>query len=78
MREERSLCHEDVWAIEQGAVESLGALMTQAQSIFDRGAVPNCPENLTSPKLHAVIQNNTLKYVLCIGSLLLVCIGNIK
>jgi UTP-glucose-1-phosphate uridylyltransferase/mevalonate kinase len=34
----------------------LGALMTEAQEFFDRYAMPACPEELTSPLLHRVLE----------------------
>ena len=39
----------------EGEVEQLGALMTEAEELFDRQVAPLCPEELTSPKLHAVL-----------------------
>ena len=35
--------------------EQLGKLMTEAQAFFDRYAAPACPEELTSPVLHRVL-----------------------
>jgi UTP-glucose-1-phosphate uridylyltransferase/mevalonate kinase len=35
--------------------KQLGALMTEAQQFFDRYAAPACPEELTSPVLHRVL-----------------------
>lgn len=39
----------------EGEVEKLGALMTEAEALFDSHVAPMCPEELTSPKLHAVL-----------------------
>ncbi len=39
----------------EGKVEELGALMTEAEALFDSHVAPMCPEELTSPKLHAVL-----------------------
>ena len=47
-------------AIEQGNPSLLGALMAQAQRSFDTAAVPNCPSQLTSPVLHALMQDVVL------------------
>jgi len=44
-------------AIEKGDPEALGALMTEAQEIFDRQVAPICPEQLSSPGLHAVLSH---------------------
>ena len=39
----------------EGEVEALGRLMTEAEELFDRQVAPMCPEELTSPKLKAVL-----------------------
>ena len=41
----------------EGKVEELGALMTEAEALFDSHVAPMCPEELTSPKLHAVLSD---------------------
>jgi UTP-glucose-1-phosphate uridylyltransferase/galactokinase len=38
-----------------GDVEALGRLMNEAEELFDRAVAPICPEELTAPKLHAVL-----------------------
>ena len=38
-----------------GEVEKLGQLMTEAEQLFDSHVAPMCPEELTAPKLHAVL-----------------------
>jgi len=38
-----------------GEVEALGKLMTETEEVFDRQVAPMCPEELTSPKLKAVL-----------------------
>jgi galactokinase len=43
--------------VEKGDPEALGALMTEAQEIFDRQMAPICPEQLRSPVLHAVLSH---------------------
>ena len=40
-----------------GDAESLGKLMTGAQTLFDTAVAPMCPEELTSPKLHEVLRD---------------------
>lgn len=42
-------------ALEQGDAQRLGALMNEAQQNFDRLAVPACPEELTAPALHRLL-----------------------
>jgi len=44
-----------------GEVEKLGALMTEAEELFDSHVAPMCPEELTSPKLHAVLSDPAIK-----------------
>jgi len=39
----------------EGDVEALGRLMNEAEELFDRAVAPICPEELTAPKLHAVL-----------------------
>lgn len=41
--------------------EQLGKLMVEAQSFFDRYATPVCPEELTAPVLHKVLEHEPLK-----------------
>ncbi|MBQ9356173.1 MAG: hypothetical protein IJT98_02630, partial [Prevotella sp.] len=48
-----------------GEVEKLGKLMTEAEELFDSQVAPMCPEELSAPKLHAVLADeyiNTLTY----------------
>jgi len=42
-------------AIERGDGEALGALMRQAQRLFDEYLAPVCPEELEAPTLHEVL-----------------------
>ncbi len=44
-----------------GDAEALGQLMTEAQELFDRAVAPMCPEELTSPKLHEVLADPTIR-----------------
>lgn len=39
----------------------LGSLMVEAQAFFDRYATPACPEELTAPELHRVLNYEPLK-----------------
>lgn len=45
----------------EGKVEELGALMTEAEALFDSHVAPMCPEELTSPKLHAVLADSQIQ-----------------
>ena len=48
-------------ALDESNAEQLGALMTEAQAFFDRYAAPACPEELTSPTLHRVLEYEAFK-----------------
>jgi UTP-glucose-1-phosphate uridylyltransferase/mevalonate kinase len=48
-------------ALEEGDAERLGALMVEAQALFDRYAGPACPEELTAPVLHRVLAHEPLR-----------------
>jgi galactokinase len=48
-------------ALATGDGSRLGALMTEAQALFDRYAAPACPEQLTSPVLHRVLHYEALQ-----------------
>lgn len=45
----------------KGDAEALGKLMIGAQALFDQAVAPMCPEELTSPKLHAVLEDPIIK-----------------
>jgi galactokinase len=49
----------DVLRVSDG--ENLGRLMVEAQAFFDRYATPACPEELTAPVLHRVLNHEPLK-----------------
>ncbi|MES0360901.1 MAG: sugar phosphate nucleotidyltransferase [Anaerolineales bacterium] len=49
----------DVLRVSDG--ENLGRLMVEAQAFFDRYATPACPEELTAPVLHRVLNHEALK-----------------
>ncbi|GAB4571620.1 MAG: galactokinase [Anaerolineae bacterium] len=51
----KRIVHAAVEAVELGDAQRLGALMTEAQALFDRYAAPICPEELTAPVLHRVL-----------------------
>jgi UTP-glucose-1-phosphate uridylyltransferase/mevalonate kinase len=42
-------------ALQAGDARRLGALMTEAQALFDKYAAPACPEELTAPVLHKTL-----------------------
>ncbi|HSJ56613.1 MAG TPA: sugar phosphate nucleotidyltransferase [Anaerolineae bacterium] len=47
-------------ALRAGDARTLGELMTEAQALFDRYALPACPEELTAPVLHRVLNYQPL------------------
>ena len=51
--------------MEQGEAEKLGALMDEAQKLFDCKLAPMCPEELTAPVLHDVLNDPQIRtYIL--------------
>ncbi|GAB4543946.1 MAG: hypothetical protein Kow0063_37530 [Anaerolineae bacterium] len=57
----KRIVHQAIEALQQGNAERLGALMVEAQAFFDRYAQPACPEELTAPVLHRVLNYEPLK-----------------
>jgi galactokinase len=47
-------------AIESGDITTVAKGMKDAQASFDRCAMPNCPSQLTSPKLHSLMSDDYL------------------
>jgi galactokinase len=47
--------------IEEGRVDFIAKAMNEAQCLFDECAMPNCPSQLTSPKLHALMDDTFIK-----------------
>ena len=47
--------------LEAGNAAGLGALMNEAQALFDQHMAPACPEQLTAPVLHRVLNYAPLK-----------------
>ncbi len=50
-----------VRALALGQVERFGALMLEAQAVFDRLVAPACPSELAAPALHAVLAEPRLE-----------------
>ncbi|MGQ9500497.1 MAG: sugar phosphate nucleotidyltransferase [Anaerolineae bacterium] len=57
----KRIVHQAIEALQAGEAERLGALMVEAQEFFDRYATPACPEELTAPVLHRVLNYAPLK-----------------
>lgn len=49
-----------VVAVKKGDAQLLGTLMNQVQAEFDRHLIPACPDQLTAPKLHQIINHPAL------------------
>ncbi len=57
----KRITHQAVEAVSASDAQALGSLMVEAQSFFDRYATPACPEELTAPVLHKVLNHESLK-----------------
>jgi UTP-glucose-1-phosphate uridylyltransferase/mevalonate kinase len=57
----KRLAHQAVEALGAADGEKIGELMVEAQGFFDRYATPACPEELTAPVLHRVLNHEPLK-----------------
>ncbi|MBR4767921.1 MAG: hypothetical protein IK088_02990, partial [Lachnospiraceae bacterium] len=47
--------------MEKGDARALGALMTEAQALFDEKVAPMCPAELTSPVLHRTLEDPEIR-----------------
>jgi UTP-glucose-1-phosphate uridylyltransferase/mevalonate kinase len=56
----KRIVHQAADALREGDAGRLGALMTEAQAMFDQYAIPACPEELTAPVLHRVLAHKPL------------------
>jgi UTP-glucose-1-phosphate uridylyltransferase/mevalonate kinase len=57
----KRIVHQAIEFLRAGDTQRLGALMVEAQKFFDRYATPACPEELTAPVLHRVLNYEPLK-----------------
>jgi UTP-glucose-1-phosphate uridylyltransferase/mevalonate kinase len=57
----KRIVHEAVEALQAGQAGRLGELLLESQDYFDRYAAPVCPEELTAPVLHRVLEYAPLK-----------------
>ncbi|UCD97388.1 MAG: GHMP kinase [Chloroflexota bacterium] len=57
----KRITHQAVEALSSTDGEKLGRLMVEAQAFFDRYATPACPEELTAPVLHGVLNHEPLQ-----------------
>ncbi len=58
--ENRRIGRAAIDAIEAGDPPTLGALMTEAQDVFDRQVAPGCPAELAAPRLHRALSHPAL------------------
>ncbi len=57
----KNVVHQAIESLEKADAASFGRLMTQAQKNFDRYAAPLCPEELTAPVLHRLLDYQPLE-----------------
>ncbi len=57
----KDIIHRAIDALHHSDAPRLGALLNEAQDYFDRYAAPVCPEELTAPALHRVLNHPALK-----------------
>lgn len=57
----KRITHDALEALQNSDAQRLGELMTEAQTYFDLYATPACPEELTAPVLHQVLNYTPLK-----------------
>lgn len=57
----KRMVHQAIETLQAGDAERLGAMMVEAQALFDRHATPACPEELTAPVLHRILNYEPLK-----------------
>ena len=57
----KRVVYQAVEALQTVDAQRLGALMNEAQTFFDRYAMPACPEELTSPVLHKILEYEAFK-----------------
>jgi galactokinase len=54
------IARQAVDALQAGDAQTMGALMVEAQTLFDEYAIPACPAELTAPVLHRVLSYEPL------------------
>lgn len=60
-KDNREITKRAMTYINEGDGEKLGALMVEAQQLFDEKVAPLCPEELTAPVLHATLNDAKVK-----------------
>jgi UTP-glucose-1-phosphate uridylyltransferase/mevalonate kinase len=57
----KRISHQAIQVLKDSDEQQLGSLMIEAQEFFDRYATPACPEELTAPVLHNLLEYEPLK-----------------
>lgn len=57
----KRITHQAMQALQESDSQRVGTLMVEAQEFFDRYATPACPEELTAPVLHHILNFGPLK-----------------
>lgn len=60
-KDNQAITAEAISYINSGDSEKLGKLMIRAQEVFDQKIAPMCPEELTAPVLHSVLNDPNIK-----------------
>ena len=60
-RDNREITRKAIEYITDGDAKKLGSLMIEAQSLFDKKVAPLCPEELTAPVLHSVLNDEKIQ-----------------
>ncbi|MCM1126514.1 MAG: sugar phosphate nucleotidyltransferase [Lachnospiraceae bacterium] len=60
-KDNRIITSRAVSYLSSGDASKLGALMTEAQELFDEKVAPMCPEELTAPVLHSILNDPVVK-----------------
>ena len=63
-KENEKIVQEARVAIHEGDASKLGMLMSEAQRRFDDNLGPLCPDELVSPKLHELLNNQTIQHLI--------------
>lgn len=60
-KDNRIIASRAISYISGGDAKQLGVLMTEAQALFDAKVAPMCPEELTAPVLHSILEDPIVK-----------------
>jgi UTP-glucose-1-phosphate uridylyltransferase/galactokinase len=59
--ENQQLVVDVIKAMEKGDARKIGKLMDEAQQLFDKKVAPACPNELTAPKLHKILEDEYVR-----------------